>query len=277
MSHNCGTTCKRKTGERCETCRRPGSGHRVITLDPANPEQHRRHATPVEIGAAVDMYFDGLSYRRVAENIGEHFGRPTKAATVYRWVNDLTAKAQDVVEHTPVEVGPEWVVDELQVRLGGKKYWIFNVMDADTRFILAAYLSLQRSGVAATAVLTRARNRAADPPEVVKTDGLAAYRQSVKQVFGDNQTEHVVSKGIRAVINNNLSERLQGTFRDRDKTLRGMKARESGQAYLDGLVLNYNYFGPHQSLEGKRPIEGARGAIPFQNWRDVANMSELPH
>ena len=61
---------------------------------------------------------------------------------------------------------------------------------------------------------------------------------------------------------------------DRDKTLRGMKQRESGQAYLDGLVLNYNYFRPHQALDGKKPAESAGAVIPFESWRDVASMTE---
>ena len=76
MSHNCGSGCKRKTGDRCERYRRPGSGHQILTIDPGSPEKRRQHATPIEIGAAVDMYFDGLSYRRVAENVGDYFHRP---------------------------------------------------------------------------------------------------------------------------------------------------------------------------------------------------------
>ena len=41
----------------------------------------------------------------------------------------------------------------------------------------------------------------------------------IRTAFPTHGVKHVVSQGIRAVINNNLSERLQGTFRDRDKTL----------------------------------------------------------
>ena len=63
----------------------------------------------------------------------------------------------------------------------------------------------------------------------------------------------MVSQGVNAEINNNLSERLQGTLRDRDKTLRGLKSRAAGQAYVDGLVTHYSYFRPHEGLDGKRP------------------------
>ena len=159
-------------------------------------------------------------------------------------------------------------------RCGGEKYWLFNVMDSRTRFVLAAYLSPERTTRAAATALSLARERASSTPRVVKTDGLASYQQGIKTAF--KPVKHIVSKGIRATINNNLSERLQGTLRDRDKTLRGLKSKESGQQYLDGLVLNYNYFRPHQALNGKRPAERAGAEIPFESWRDVASMAELP-
>ena len=74
------------------------------------------------------------------------------------------------------------------------------------------------------------------------------------------------------MINNNLSERLQGTLRDRDKTLRGMDSRDTGQEYIDGLVVHYNFFRPHGGLDGKKPAEAAGASIPFASWRDVAAM-----
>ena len=56
----------------------------------------RRVADPRHTPAGrrrVDMYFDGLSYRRTAENIGEYFGRSANVATVYRWVQEQTKRA----------------------------------------------------------------------------------------------------------------------------------------------------------------------------------------
>ena len=178
------------------------------------------------------MYFDGVSYRRTAENVGDYFGWPTTAMTVYRWVRQETPKASDIVEGVKVKTGPEWVADEMQVRVGGEKYWLFNVMDSQTRFVLSAYLSKERTTRAAATALAMARERAANHPKVVKTDGLKSYQQGVKTAFPVYPVKHVVSQGIRAQINNNMSERLQGTFRDRDKTLRGMKERETGQECL---------------------------------------------
>ena len=61
------------------------------------PAGKRPHATPYERGAAVDMYYDGVSYRRTAENIGQYFGRETSPGSVYAWVRDLSAKADEVL------------------------------------------------------------------------------------------------------------------------------------------------------------------------------------
>ena len=258
VGHNCGSNCKRKTGARCETCRRGGSKGAT-----------RKHATPQQIGLAVDMYYSGLSYRKSGEILADHFERPTSEASIYRWVGQLTDKAKRELSE-PVNVGNEWVADELQVNLGGKKYWIFNVMDSGTRYVLAAYLTPHRTTRSAATVMAMARERAQAPPKVIKTDGLKSYQQGVRTAFPVHDVRHAVSKGIRAEINNNLSERLQGTFRDRDKTLRGLKTKDSGQRYLDGLVLDYNYFRPHQGIDGKRPAEAAGAEYEYRSWRDIA-------
>ena len=273
MGHNCGKSCKRKTGQSCDTCRTAGN-KRIAILDangkPVKPEGRRPHATPHEKGAAVDMYFDGLSYRRIAGNMEQYFGRETDAATVYRWVRESTGKADEILRPMKVDTGPTWVADEMVVNVGGEKMWLFNVMDSDTRFVLAAYLSPVRTARAARTTLALARERSATHPEEIKTDGLRSYPQALPRVFPTRVVKHTVSQGIKAEINNNMSERLQGTFRDRDKTLRGLKGRDTGQAYIDGLVLHYNYFRPHEGLEDKRPAEAAGAEIPFRSWADVA-------
>ena len=54
--------------------------------------------------------------------------------------------------------------------------------------------------------------------------------------------------------------------------MRGLKAQEFGQAYVDWLVTHYNYFRLHESLKGKRPAEAAGAELTFASWEDVAAM-----
>ena len=216
------------------------------------------------------MYFGGHSYRRVAGNMEQYFDRDTGVATVYRWVRETTGKAEDILRPLKVDTGKEWVADEMVVNVGGEKMWLFNVMDSDTRFVLAACLTPQRTARSAQTTLALARERSNNPPAALKTDGLRSYRQALLRAFPTHPVKPTVSQDIKAEINNNRSERLQGTFRDRDKTLRGLDSRETGQAYIDGLVLHYNYFRPHKALKDKRPAEAAGAEIPFRSWAEAA-------
>ena len=90
----------------------------------------------------------------------QYFGRETTQVSIYRWVRELTAKADLALNPIKVNAGNVWVADEVVINVGGTNYWLFNVMDSDSRFLLAAYLSPERTTRAAT-TLALARERAA--------------------------------------------------------------------------------------------------------------------
>jgi len=64
-------------------------------------------------------------------------------------------------------------------------------------------------------------------------------------------------------LNNNIVERLQGTRRDREKVMRGLKTEETPIVPMQDTY--YNYVRPHQTLEGKTPAEKAGVGIEGQN------------
>ena len=186
MGHLCGSTCKRKTGKACQTCRTAGAA-RVAALDakgkPVKPDGKHPQATPHEKGAAVDMYYDSLSCRWTAENMEQYFGRETGTTGVYRWVRELSAKADEILRPVKATTRDSWVADEPVINVGGQKYWLFNVMDSETRFVLAACLSLVRTARAAATALRLARERAENHQAEIKTDGLRSYADAMPRAF----------------------------------------------------------------------------------------------
>ncbi len=140
-------------------------------------------------------------------------------------------------------------------------------------YILASYLSKNRDARAAKTLFRKATENAASIPKTIKTDRLRAYESAIEDVFGAD-VKHVQSDGIRDLVNNNLSERLQGTFRARTKTLRGMDSRKTGQMYLDGWVLTYNLFREHEALKNESPAEVAKVGAPFESWQDVVESPD---
>ena len=236
---------------------------------------HGRHIPPERIGAAIRMFYSGMSYKQIAETMADMYdmSEPDKA-TIYHWVKTYTDTAVKEMEQHPAHTGGDWVADEMMVDVGGQKYWNWNVMDSKTRYILASHLSKERTAAAAKTVMRKALKSADAPPKSITTDKLRSYLSAIKEVMPD--TTHIKSEGMRAEVNNNLSERLQGTYRQRTKTLRGLDSKESGQRYLDGWVLTYNLFRDHESLGGQKPGHKAKVSPPFRDWEDVARISTGP-
>ena len=89
----------------------------------------------------------------------QYFGRETTQVSIYRWVRELTAEADSALKPMKIDAGDVWVADEVVINVGGTNYWLFNVMDSDSRFLLAAYLSPERTPRAAATALALARER----------------------------------------------------------------------------------------------------------------------
>ena len=229
-----------------------------------------RQVPAEQIGMAVRLFYIGMSYKQIGEAMADAFDIPEPSKSIiYYWVCDYTDKASATMRDPQYRAttGPEWVADELQVQVGGEKMWLWNVMDAKTRYILASHLSKQRNMKAAETVMEKAAAAATEHPKTIKTDRLASYPAAVSLVFPN--TKHVQSDGIRAEVNNNMSERLQGTYRQRIKTMRGLDSLESGQRYLDGWTLTYNLFREHESINDRTPAEAAKVKSPYGEWADV--------
>jgi hypothetical protein len=60
---------------------------------------------------------------------------------------------------------------------------------------------------------------------------------------------------LQGDMNNNKMERLNGEIRDREKTMRGLKKKDT--PILKGYEIFHNYIRPHMALEGKTPSEVA--------------------
>ena len=249
-----------------------------------------RQFTVQQIADAVDSYYSGMSYKQVAEGLEDTYDVPEPSKhSVHDWVKGYTRLALRYME---CEVGPDgtpdtatgkrvkantgdhWVADEIFLRVGGDQLYCWNVMDKDSRYVLAAHLSRHRGTNDAIKVFEKALANSTHPPKKVTTDGLGSYVDAMRAVFPKG-TGHEVAEGIYELTNNNLSERLQGSFRQRTKTQRGLQTLRTGQDYLDGWVLDYNFFKKHHALKGRTPAEvaGTAGQVPWgDSWEGITRM-----
>ena len=188
-------------------------------------------------------------------------------------------------KHQP-KVGDTWIADETYVYIDKSKAnvenpcdksrkakWVifWDIMDADTRFLLASHLASNRSTQDAKALIDKAAKRAGKIPKVVVTDRLKAHLDGIELAYGSG-TQYKPGQPLSVEKNNSLIERFQATLKDRTKVMRALKNKDTLQKFTDGWLVHYNYFRHYMSLDDKTPAQEAGINFPFRNWKDVVEQ-----
>ena len=252
-------------------------GHQVYRCKPCgksftdNGALPGRRIPPAQVGLALESYFNGASYRDIQDTFDKHYGYRPSTATVYEWLIHYAGLARRLMDEFKANTGDTWAADETVIKGDGMNLWLWNVVDVKTRYLLATHVSRTRTMPDAVTLFREAARRAQRPPRVIVTDGLNSYIDGIERVFGGD-TRHVVSKGIRAEVNNNLSERMQGTIKERTKVMRGMESLKTANAFIDAFMLDYNHLRAHQALGGRTPAQAADLPFTFRSWAEIAHL-----
>lgn len=234
----------------------------------ANEAPYRKQ-TPIEqIGASLTMFYDGLSFADIARQLASSYNNSVAESTIYRWVIGYTLKAVEMLEKLGIRVSDTWVVDETVVKVAGQNLWFWDVIDEDTRFLIASHISRGRTIPDVGIVMRRAWKRAGKAPKLIISDGMLAYPDGIEKVFG-TYSKNIQSKGFTEDINTNLIERFHGTIKDRIKVLRGFKTLDTAELLLEGFLVHYNFFRPHMTLEGRTPAEVAGIKLDYKSWTQL--------
>jgi transposase-like protein len=105
-------------------------------------------------------------------------------------------------------------------------------------------------------------------PKVIITDKLRAYLDGIELVFGA-ETRHIQSEGFSVEPNTNLIERFHGTLKARTKVMRGLKNKTTARIIMDGWLIHYNFFRPHEALGNKTLGQAAKATFPYDSWKDI--------
>jgi putative transposase len=243
----------------CRDCKRKFTGNSALP---------KMRSAVTSVGDALHSYFSGMSLNEIKQNLEQQYNDSPSISTIYRWLDRFVKVAKDKVKGIKPKVGDTWIADETVIKIDRKKYWLFDCIDAKTRFLLASHLSPNRGTREARALMDKAAERADKTPKVVMTDKLAAYLDGIELAYGAD-AEHRQGSPFDVQTNTNLIERFQGTLKDRTKVLRGLKKPETAKKFIEGFLIHYNYFRPHISLKGKTPAQKAGIRLSANDWLDV--------
>ena len=232
---------------------------------------------PKVIALTLDLYFRGLSLRKISQHLKEFYDLEVTHMSVYNWIEKYIGIMNQYVNSIQPDIGDVWHTDEMMVNVNGSWEYLWNVMDERTRFQLASVVSKVRKVKDARMVFQKAKNNCGGrKPKYIVTDGLGSYKRAIKKEFHTNthETEHLYNVGLQHHPNNNHVERLHGTIRQREKVMRGLKKRETAKLFTDGWLVHYNFFRPHSALDDKTPAQKAGIKFPFRHWLDVVKGSQ---
>src|SRR5919205_451581 len=131
------------------------------------------------LSLVINVVLSGLSLRKIARNVADHFDIEINFSTVYDWIKRYIPIISEYVNSLTPQLSDTWHADEIFVKMhGGLTYkgktnlaFLWNVMDRDTRFLLASKISEARDINGAVAVFKEAiKNAQGNKPQQILTD-----------------------------------------------------------------------------------------------------------
>ena len=171
---------------------------------------YKNHCFPPEIIArAVWLYYRfPLSLRHVEEML---FGRGITVSyeTIRRWGRKHGPEYARRVRRKAASSNDVWHLDEVAVRINGKKCWLWRAVDQDG-YVLDEIVQVRRNTKAARRLLIRLLRKQGLPSKRIVTDKLRSYGAAKRQVMPS--VEHRSHKGL-----NNRAENSHQPFRRRER------------------------------------------------------------
>jgi transposase-like protein len=236
----------------------------------------RMRNTPHKITASMDMYYRGMSLRKTQEHLSVFYEHNASHVTILKWIRKYCSQIGKYLDNIQVKTSTQLTFDEMEYRTKGKDSFYFDIMDMETRYLIAGGYFHKRSYRNLNAVLKRAKKKATQPPTDVYTDGLMVYPHMIKKCYYTQRegckVRHHVTKSTDKGFNWKI-ERLHENIRERTKTMRQFKKLHSAQAIMKGYEIFYNFMRKHQGINCY-PYELATDLKLGENkWLDLIRLS----
>lgn len=215
----------------------------------------RMKHNPKAVTTAMQLYFSGESLRNTQKSL-ELIGVEVSHQTVSNWISKYTNIMKAYVDNLKPEVSSTWRADEIWIKVKGDMKYLFALMDDETRYWIAQEVADSKDKHDARNLFKEGKDIAGRRPETLITDGLPSYHDAFNKVFyqrNNPQSQHVNAIKLIGSANNNKMERINGEIRDREKTMRGLKKKDT--SILKGMQIFHNYIRQHEGLNGMTPAE----------------------
>ena len=214
-----------------------------------------RHNVHLVITALTLFYIGGSSFRKISLMLNILYNINVSHVTISDWCK----KFAPIFHSKMISLMPcmnfnsdEWHADETVVKISGEKYYIWFIIDSETRFVLGFHLSKHRDSPQAFSLFESVKNYG--KPASLVSDRYDAYKVPTKAVLS---VKHIRVESFKDDISNNLIEAFNKQFKYWYKTRYGFNSYESANSMIMMFVFFYNFIRPHSSLSNLTPAQVA--------------------
>jgi len=255
---------------------------------------YRMRNSDKKITLCMDLYYNGMSFRKIQEHIKAFYPKNCHYSTVYRWIVKYSMRIGKFTDNLQIKSGIELQSDEMEYHRRISKYqkgieqnWFVDVIDTKTRYMVSSGYMINRTIDNMVKVLKRGKFSTGNQVKIVTTDGLKGYPRMLRKSFGLQSPHHHISRSKSKIIHNvviasergfnNHIERLHNSIRERTKVMRGFHGSMfSASAIMKGYEIYYNFIRKHQGI-GCSPYELAIPELELgkNKWLDLIKMSNI--
>ena len=111
--------------------------------------------------------------------------------TIWKWIIKYSKLAKEFVDSLKLEnISGDWHVDETTIRCDGEFKWFWQVIDKETKFLIATHLSRERTIEEVLKLFRQARKRVIKRPNKIVVDGLWLMKEHSRK-FSITDTKNI--------------------------------------------------------------------------------------
>lgn len=241
------------------------------------------------ITLCFDLYYKGLSFKKIQKHLKAFHPNEVSYSTIYRWILKYVNVMANFTDKQKIQLGLSLEGDEVEfhrrkyhTKKGVEKNWFIDIIDTETRFLVLSKYVKNRTPEELKIFYREVKKKTGNQTKIISTDGLKIYRKALKRTFGlrtfrerETPTSEIIHRVVKSDSGkfNYKIERFHSTLRERTKIMRGFHGCiSSAQTLLKGFEIYYNYVREHTSLKGLSPSELA---IPDLKFKDNNRWLEL--
>ena len=219
---------------------------------------------PGVISHAVWLYFRfPLSLRMVGEMLAAR-GIIVSHESVRQWALKFGQHFANQIRRRLPATGDKWHLDEVALKIAGKKHWLWRAVDQDG-IVLDILVQSRQDKHAAMRLLRKLLKRQCRAPRVLITDKLASYGAAKREVMPG--VEHRQHKGL-----NNRAENSHQPTRRRERQMKRFKSAGQAQRFLSAHDQINNLFHLRRDHLPADQYRAARTRA-FWTWAEVTGVA----